>query len=194
MNKYFFFRKSLCLIVICLLLGVNVFAQQDLTGKPTGNFIKPTTVKSIGRLEGIDGIFVSYNDSLLRGGEIENNLAINKLKERGVSVIISNSENAEAKGSAKKQGIKYYYIPFDKTVGLNAKAYKSFLKATVKQDGMYFFTSKDEGKHEAGIFCAIYRMVYEKWTYEEAMREYIKLGGAPLDDKICMESVRDIVK
>lgn len=194
MNKCIFFRQTLILIVIFSFSAVKLSAQQDLTGKPTGNFIKPTTVKSIGRLEGVDGVFVYYNDSLLRAGEIESELAISQLKERGVSVIINSSQNANVKALAKKHGIKYYYIPFDKTEGVTAKVYKSFLKATAKQDGVYFFTSKEEGKHEAGIFCAMYRMKYEKWTYEEAMREYIKLGGAPFDDKVCMESVKLFLK
>lgn len=186
-NKYFF-AQLIVFAFALLIIGNPVFSQSNMY--KANKFSKPTTIKYISRIDGINGLFIQYSDSLLRGGQINNTESLLILKEKGVTRIIDVVKNHELKKSAKLQGIKYFVIPFEAS-GLNEKIVKKYIKATSGAGEVCFFTSV-EGKHKAGILSAMYRMMYNGWSYEKAMREFIKLGGDPIADKVFMESVRKL--
>jgi len=190
MKTRFFFISLLFSFLFVGLSSPKVYSQ---IGVNSGNQSKPTTVKSVGKMNHVNGFFVQYSDNLYRGGDITSEEAVIELKEKGITRIISTVENSNVKTFAKKNGVNYTAIPFDAESGLTAKAVKKFLKATQIASDVFFFTG-DDGKHKAGLFCAMYRMKYMQWTYEDAMREFIKLGGDPIGDKPYMESVKTLLK
>jgi hypothetical protein len=195
MNNRFFFHLIFTFFLLFCYSSSYVFSQVGINGKSNaGNLIKPATVKILKRLNGIEGVVVQYNDTLFRGGKILNIDGINSLKENSINVIISTIDLPEIKILAKKNGIAYFYISLNQEIGLTAKNYKIFLKATSHENGFYFFASEENKKYEAGVLCALYRIKYENWSYENAMREFLKLGGRPVEDKLLMESIKPFLK
>jgi len=195
MNKRFFFHLIFIFFLFFCYSSSYVFSQVGINGKNnTGNLIKPSTVKILKRLNGVDGVVVQYNDTLFRGGKILNIDGINSLKDNNINVIISTIDMPDVKVLAKKNDINYFFISLNSKIGLTEKNYKIFLKATSFENGFYYFASAEDEKCKAGVLCALYRIKYENWSYEDAMREFLKLGGKPLDDQIIMESIKPFLK
>lgn len=189
MNKKYFLRKLIFFQIFIFLFSHSILAQLDINKNKTG---KPTTVKSVGKLDGIGGIFVQYSDRLFRGGKVKDQQGVLNLKERGVTKIISIYKDKTIKKIAKKNGIKYYFVNYEKSAGFTPKVYKKFIKQSSSGGDKYFLTGEG-GKHRVGLLCAVFRIEHEKWEYAEAMREFIKLGGDPIKDKTDMDSVKTII-
>ncbi len=137
------------------------------------------TYTVIGEVWGIRNFVVRYHPRLYRGGQIESEKAIEFLKHREIKTVFSVTPDDTERKVLKEAGIDLVEIPFEKS-GVPPEAFDRFLTEVQKRPGPFYVHCLG-GKQRGGILSAAYRVVVEKFTLEQALAEFLALGG---DEKI----------
>lgn len=142
----------------------------------------------VGIVPGIKKFVVKYNDKLLRGGLPYSEKGYDFLAEKKIKTVVSIVPDSNLKKWASKHGIKVIDLPFEKSKGLSAEQRKELINIYRTQSAP-FYVHCHGGTHRASACAAVYRINFEDWTPEKAIREYDLLGGDPDKEKTLIDSI-----
>jgi protein tyrosine/serine phosphatase len=85
--------------------------------------------------------------------------------------LTSDDADASEEASAASAGLHYFQIPMTTRVPPTAGQLAQFLKIVSDPERQPVYVHCVGGKHRAGVMTAMYRMIQESWTPEQAFKE-----------------------
>jgi protein tyrosine/serine phosphatase len=106
---------------------------------------------------------------------------LSELKKLGIMTIVDLRAEAPATVARERQlaeslGMHFVHIPVNGWAPPNNEQVVQFLSLFRDNPGQKIFVHCHFGDDRTGVFVATYRMVYEKWSAEQAMREMYFFG------------------
>ncbi len=150
------------------------------------------TYTVIGEVWGIRNFVIRYHGRLYRGGLIESEKAIDFLRHRGITTVFSIAPTDTERQVLKTAGIELIEIPFEKS-GVPAAVFDRFIAEAQKRSGPLYVHCIG-GKQRGGILAAAYRVTVENFTLEEALAEFLALGGSEKEDAALIASLREYLE
>jgi protein tyrosine phosphatase (PTP) superfamily phosphohydrolase (DUF442 family) len=155
------------LISLCVLLACTSQAQAQLTTNRSDMWAQPLLVEGVPNLH-----IVSSN--LYRSAQ-PNRMGMQNLEKLGVKTVINlrsfNSDRSELKGTKLQRAHIYM-----KAWHPEKKEVLEFLRIATDTNRTPVLVHCQHGADRTGTMCAVYRMVVQGWTKEEALRE-MQEGG-----------------
>jgi tyrosine-protein phosphatase SIW14 len=164
------------------------FALAVTTASPQSkNQDNPSPVHSIAsRLNGT-GIprFGQVSENLYRGGQPSAE-GLQELQRMGVHVIVDlrGSPSRAERDAVAKLGMQYVSIPSHCPFPSD-KPWERFLEVVRENRGEKIFVHCRLGDDRTGLAVATYRIAYEGWSAEEALREMKAFGFSGVHHLIC---------
>jgi tyrosine-protein phosphatase SIW14 len=137
--------------------------------------------------------------TVYRSGQMSPSTLQRTIEEYGIKTIISFRHVRPERGTEEvlrkeeelctKLGTRFIHIPTsswsvdDEGIIPAQEPVDRFLKVMDDQSAYPVMIHCFAGMHRTGAFCAIYRMEFQRWTNQEAMRELKELGYKHLDDE-----------
>jgi len=159
------------------------------------NMVLPPPAESytvLGLVNGLKEFVVKYDDKLYRGGEPYSNDAVTQFRNLGITTIITITPSEVGRFRCNLYGFDLVEIPFASNTGPSAVVIKKFLNA-LNGEGK-FYLHAEGGQHRAGIMGLAYRIYVQNWDPEQAVAEFIKLGGNRQEDDAMIQHVLDYRK
>ncbi|MBT3202409.1 MAG: hypothetical protein HN350_21120 [Phycisphaerales bacterium] len=174
-------RKKILLIVLLCIASIALYTAWRLWGHRNTHRITeaiPTTGPASHWAEKMEcsgvGNFHRVSDILYRGEQpTEEGFA--NLSKMGIKMVIS---LRQIHGDSKKIGdlpLKYKRIRFN-TWSPKDEHVVEFLKLVADPENHPIFLHCKHGSDRTGMMCAVYRVVHEGWTREQAIAEWTKGG------------------
>jgi protein tyrosine phosphatase (PTP) superfamily phosphohydrolase (DUF442 family) len=170
-------RRTFPLFTLCFFVSFTLSAQSDF------NASTPPAVKSAhGQKLHIPGIpnGGKITDILYRGAQPRDQ-GLSELKKLGVMTIVDlRAEDPERVTSERKLaeslGMHFVHIPVNGWDPPNNEQLVQFLSLFRDNPGQKIFVHCHFGDDRTGVFVAAYRMVFEKWSAEQATSEMYYFG------------------
>ncbi len=170
-------QRTLPSLALLLVLPLRVFAQ---TAAPVS--APPITQPAFGQKLRITGIpnAGKVTDSLSRGAQPKET-GISELKLLGVTTIVDlRGEDQEKITWERKHteslGMRFVHIPVSGWSPPTDEQVVQFLSLFRGEPGQKVFVHCRFGDDRTGVFVATYRMAFEKWSAEQAMKEMYFFG------------------
>lgn len=128
------------------------------------------------------GHFFKVDEDLYRGAQ-PTEKGIKKLSELGVTTIVNlraqtRSERAHQQELAETYGMRFVSLPMRMYFRPKADQIAEFLQTLEQSDGAVFIHCH-QGEDRTGSMVAVYRVVEQGWSPENAYDEALELGMAP---------------
>lgn len=146
----------------------------------------------IGEVWGIRNFVVRYHGRLYRGGLIESEKAVDFLKHRDITTVFSVTPDDTERKVLKAAAIELIELPFEKS-GVPAAVFDRFIAEAKKRPGPLYVHCIG-GKQRGGILSAAYRIAVDGFTFEEAVAEFVALGGSEKEDAALIASLKEYLK
>jgi len=170
-------QRTLPSLALLLVLPLRVFAQ---TAAPAS--APPTTQPAFGQKLRITGIpnAGKVTDSLSRGAQPKET-GLSELKLLGVTTIVDlRGEDQEKITWERKHteslGMRFVHIPVSGWSPPTDEQVVQFLSLFRGEPGQKVFVHCRFGDDRTGVFVATYRMAFEKWSADQAMKEMYFFG------------------
>jgi len=126
--------------------------------------------------------FYKVNNSLYRGGEPDMDGLV-RLKDMNIRTVLSFQQDeddvANERAMVHAFGMEFYNIPlFAGQLPTENQAFQ-FLKIATNRNNFLVFVHGDSGRTSTGIMMAIYRVIVDGWSANEAYQEANNLGFWP---------------
>ncbi len=126
--------------------------------------------------------FVQVDEGLYRGGQ-PTVLGLEQLSQRGVKTIISlrhrSREMDEERRTVQRLGMRWVNLPMWFWWRPSDRQVREFLTIVNDPANRPVFVHCQQGWNRAGVMTAIYRMVHDGWTAQQAYAEGRRLGMVP---------------
>lgn len=158
--------------------------------KQSKDSLPPDTVSwaIIGKVEGVRGNVVKYNEKLYRGGAIFSKTGARNLKRLGVNTVIAITPTDTERQILDKANLELVEIPFEKDQRIPSDMLAFFLKVVEEKEGP-FYVHCGTGFPRAGALNAAYRVNIQHWTCERAIMEFKEQGGNTKTANKLLESI-----
>jgi hypothetical protein len=127
-------------------------------------------------------LFYRLNKDYVRGSEPAHG-GISALSRLGVKTLIdlrSVYDHTDKIGvSAGVAGLRYHWLPMSVWNPPADKEVKKFLALVTNESEGPFYVFCADGIHRTGEMSAIYRIVHDNWSVEQALKEMDELGFNP---------------
>jgi tyrosine-protein phosphatase SIW14 len=156
-------RRAAALLVSCALLGP--FAARNGYAAASSGVPIPATIR-IDNFGRIDEHY--YRGSQPKGQDY------NDLAALGVKTLIdltSGDADATEASMAAKAGLKYVRIPMTTHQPPTPEQLAQFMTAVLNPANQPVYVHCVGGRHRTGVMTAVYRMVQDKWTPNQAFNE-----------------------
>ncbi|SHN67635.1 fused DSP-PTPase phosphatase/NAD kinase-like protein [Desulfovibrio litoralis] len=170
--------RYLCVIALSLVISgvftqinlVNANSQQaEQTAQSTAKiWAKPIQIQGLPNLHKVD-------DNLYRSAQIKKN-ALEGLKSLGIYTVISLRQSNKDEKILRNSGITFIHLPVN-TWAIGDEEVVEALKAidAAKTKGSVLVHCK-HGADRTGLTIAMYRIIRQGWTREEAKKEMLEGG------------------
>ncbi|MGB9892857.1 MAG: dual specificity protein phosphatase family protein [Candidatus Saccharicenans sp.] len=165
-RKKSYLQAALILPLLLTFLLSSTPACESKTPRPT-NWAKPIT------LAGVSNLY-KVSDQLYRSAQ-PTAKGFAELEKLGVRTVINLREEKSDKEELTGTNLKYYEIPSKATV-VKEKDLLQFLKIISNSAEGPYLVHCHHGADRTGLFVAIYRIVVQGWSKEEAILEMQKGG------------------
>jgi protein tyrosine/serine phosphatase len=170
-------RRTPPLLFLFLLLPFPLSAQTN-TGASVPSFMRSTSGQKL-QITGIHNAG-KITDVLYRGAQPDEQ-GLSELKKMGITTIIDlrgeDREKAEwERKRAESLGMRFVYIPISGWSAPTDQQVSEFLSVFRGQTQQKIFVHCLYGSDRTGVFIATYRMAFEKWPAEQAMKEMYFFG------------------
>jgi protein tyrosine/serine phosphatase len=160
MKKFLFCTAS----TIILILAPQLAAQQTKT-QTAPEKIRLAGIHNAGKID----------DHLFRGAQPDQD-GVQSLQKLGVTTIIDlraedHNRSAEEKKQAENIGIKFVLIPNDGWSNPTDAHMAEFFRLIAQRPQQAIFVHCQFGEDRTGVYVAAYRMVFEHWTWQQALAE-----------------------
>ena len=151
-------RSTLVLLLTCSMLAV-AFASSDHKGNDTVKIIN----------------FGQVNDHIYRGAQPKGD-NYRQLAAIGVKTIVDLQADAKNKrrAEAERAGLRYINLPMEDKRYPQADAATRFLEVVNNQANWPVYVHCAGGRHRTGVMVAVYRMVVDHWTADQAYDEMMR--------------------
>ena len=170
-------KRTSPLLALFFLLPLPLCAQTK-TQPPSS----PTMESSYGQKLQVPGIpnAGKITHVLYRGAQPREQ-GLSQLKALGITTIVDlRGENAETIAWERKQaeslGMRFVHIPVSGWSPPTNEQVVQFLSLLRDSSGQKIFVHCRFGDDRTGVFIAVYRMTFEKWPAEQAMKEMYFFG------------------
>jgi protein tyrosine/serine phosphatase len=170
-------KRTLPSLAILLLLPLPLFAQ---TAAPAA--APALAEQAFGQKLHIAGIpnAGKITEAFYRGAQ-PNEMGLSELKKLGITTIIDlRGEDREKivweRKLAESLGMRFVNIPVSGWSTPTDEQAAQFLSLVRSEPGRKVFLHCRFGDDRTGVFTAIYRMAFEKWPAEQAMKEMYFFG------------------
>ncbi len=190
-------KSVVCILLMCVLLssGCDKDGQVEAV---SGSTLKADKIEVlppandfyfvIGKVDGLKGTIIKYDDTFYRGGEFLSGKGVRYLKDSGIKTIISITPTDIEKKFCKDNGLELVLCEFDK-LGPSSELLAKYLEV-LKTKEAPFYVHCHGGSHRGGTLAAAFRVHIQGWDYDRALIEYGRLGGNLKDDYRLIESIR----
>lgn len=159
-------RRAACaLIAACLLIAPGAFA--DAPTNRSASWAVPITLEGVSNLHKV-------SDALYRSAQ-PTEAGMQRIKEFGVKTVINLRSFHSDREKIGRTDLAYERIYMKAWHPEREEAVK-FLKIVTDTNRTPVLVHCQHGADRTGTMCAIYRIVVQKWTKEEALRE-MRDGG-----------------
>ncbi len=170
-------QRTLPTFALFLFLPLRIFAQ---TAAPAS--APSLTPRTFGQKLQIAGVHNGgkITDSLYRGAQPKE-AGLSELKLLGVTTIVDlRGEDQEKitweRNRAESLGMRFVHIPVSGWSPPTDEQVVQFLSLFRGEPGQKVFVHCRFGDDRTGVFVATYRMTFEKWSAEQAMKEMYFFG------------------
>ena len=170
-------QRTLPTFALFLFLPLRIFAQ---TAAPAS--APSLTPRAFGQKLHIAGVHNAgkITDSLYRGAQPKE-AGLSELKLLGVTTIVDlRGEDQEKvtweRNRAESLGMRFVHIPVSGWSPPTDEQVVQFLSLFRGEPGQKVFVHCRFGDDRTGVFVATYRMTFEKWSAEQAMKEMYFFG------------------
>jgi len=170
-------QRTLPTFALFLFLPLRIFAQ---TAAPAS--APSLTPRAFGQKLHIAGVHNAgkITDSLYRGAQPKE-AGLSELKLLGVTTIVDlRGEDQEKvtweRNRAESLGMRFVHIPVSGWSPPTDEQVVQFLSLFRGEQGQKVFVHCRFGDDRTGVFVATYRMTFEKWSAEQAMKEMYFFG------------------
>jgi tyrosine-protein phosphatase SIW14 len=170
-------QRTLATFALFLVLPLRIFAQ---TAAPES--APPITQPAFGQKLKIAGVHNAgkITDFLYRGAQPKQ-AGLSELKLQGVTTIVDlRGEDQEKiaweRKRAESLGMRFVHIPVSGWSPPTDEQVVQFLSLFRGEPGQKVFVHCRFGDDRTGVFVATYRMAFEKWSAEQAMKEMYFFG------------------
>lgn len=158
------FRRWQALLVAMALLSLAIVAQENRTHQELPNFHQ-------------------VNENLYRGAQPRRG-GLKKLSELGVKTVINLRGAGEDKSSeqieAEAAGLRYFSIPMSNLGRPTDEQVARALAIIDAQENWPVFVHCRRGADRTGVIIAVYRILRDQWTDEQAINEAKRFGMASI--------------
>ncbi|HVG21421.1 MAG TPA: hypothetical protein VNI02_20435 [Blastocatellia bacterium] len=127
-------------------------------------------------------LFRRLNGDYMRGAQPAHG-GIDALQRLGVKAMVdlrSTYDHTDEIGvAAERAGLRYYWLPLSVWNPPTDKEAKDIISLVTDESKGPFYVFCSDGIHRTGEMSAIYRVVHDKWTVEQALKEMDELGFNP---------------
>ena len=152
-------KLAIELVLLCILSGPVLYAQTQTADK----------------LEN----FHQVNEKLYRGAQPDKD-GIRKLSAIGIKTIVNLREDderaAKEADEAQAAGMRYFNIPFKRMGRPTDSQVEQVLSIIEAPENGVVFVHCHLGEDRTGTVIAIYRMVHDGWTDQNAIKEAVHYG------------------
>jgi protein tyrosine phosphatase (PTP) superfamily phosphohydrolase (DUF442 family) len=185
-------HRTLPSLAILFILPLSFFGQSAPPVSPTS-----TTPAGHGQKLHITGIpnAGKITDVLYRGAQ-PTEMGLSELKILGITTLVDlRTEDREKieweRKHAESLGMRFVHVPVDGWSPPTDEQVVQFLSLLRDNPGQKIFVHCHFGDDRTGVFIATYRMVSQKWTAEQAIREMYFFGFNGLWHPAMKTFVRD---
>jgi protein tyrosine/serine phosphatase len=108
---------------------------------------------------------------------------IDALRRLGVKAVVdlrSIYDHTDDVGvAAERAGLRYHWLPLSVWNPATDKEAKEFVSLVTDESKGPFYIFCSDGIHRTGEMSAIYRVVHDQWTVDQALKEMDELGFNP---------------
>lgn len=124
-------------------------------------------------LDGVEN-FARVDGRLYRGAQ-PRDLAINELKNAGISIVVDFREEKVFVNREKREvedaGMRFVSMPWDAHHGPKHEQIVTFLNLLRQNQDKKIFVHCERGADRTGLMMAVYRITFDHWTAEQAVKE-----------------------
>lgn len=187
-------HKKVLLVAIIMLAGVAVAVSSIVIGnsssrKKTASTVateKPAADSPIddksAEVTASLPMFRRLNENYMRGSQPVHG-GIDALRRLGAKAVVdlrSTYDHTDEIGvAAERAGLRYYWLPLSVWNPPTDKEAKDIITLVTDEAKGPFYVFCSDGLHRTGEMSAIYRVMHDKWTVEQALKEMDELGFNP---------------
>ena len=159
--------------------------KTDASGRPLA-WAQPVQVPGVGNC-------YKVSDELYRGEQPDpKEVGFAELKKLGIKTVVNLRSLHGESGPVKEAGLGYLHIYFNPLEDPEKSDVLQFLRVMADKSKHPVFVHCQHGADRTGTMCAIYRIVVQGWSKEEAVKE-MKEGGYGFHGQV-YESYAEYVK
>jgi protein tyrosine/serine phosphatase len=145
---------STALAAVLFLTGMAVSVPQ--------NNVRPGAIKNFGKI----------NENYYRGSQPTSD-ELKQLKTLGIKTVIDLRKDSEPEEpqDVRAAGMQYFNIPLKASRPATAEQTNYFLKLVSDPQNWPVYVHCKGGRHRTGALTAVYRIVHDGWTADQAYRE-----------------------
>jgi protein tyrosine phosphatase (PTP) superfamily phosphohydrolase (DUF442 family) len=127
-------------------------------------------------------LFRRLNQDYIRGSQPAHG-GIETLRQLRVKTVVdlrsAYDHTVDVGLAAERAGLRYYWLPLSVWNPPTDKEAKEFVSVVTDKMNGPFYVFCSDGLHRTGEMSAIYRLVHDSWTVEQALKEMDELGFNP---------------
>lgn len=159
-------NKIALILVLCFFAAVSCPAEQQ--SQETVQYA-PSSQKAVALQKSGLSNFYKVSDVLYRA-EQPTSEGFKSLQDMGIKTVVNLRAHHSDEKKMKGLDMKYVQIPIN-TWSLDDKHVEEFLKVMADQNNYPVLVHCQHGADRTGTMIAIYRMVFENWSKEDAVKE-----------------------
>lgn len=168
--------RLFCVFALCAVLWSGMVCSQAVAGQDSAATPPAPSRLPLSPRNDLPGLpnFAQVSPSLYRGAQptVE---GFARLKAMGIKTVVGLREYHSDTKALKGLGIKYVPIAISTGSPNEAQALQ-FLRLMQDSNNWPVFVHCKHGSDRTGMMVALYRMVFQDWTREEALRELPAFG------------------
>jgi protein tyrosine/serine phosphatase len=164
------------LLLIGTVAAISACTFCNITGRDTGKGVaeRPNYwAQKIGnpKLKNLHKV----SDDLYRGAQPDEE-GMKELERMGIKTVINLRQYHSDNDEIEETSLRFVRFKLEASDPPDRKDVIAFLKIMNDKDNLPAFIHCMHGSDRTGMFCAVYRIVFQGWEREEAIREWTKGG------------------
>ncbi|TET35966.1 MAG: protein tyrosine phosphatase [Planctomycetota bacterium] len=164
------------LVLITAVAAISACTFCNITGRDTGKGVAERPNYWARKIENpkLKNLH-KVSDDLYRGAQADEE-GMKELERMGIKTVINLRRYHSDDDEIKETGLRFVRFKLEASDAPDRKDVIAYLKVMNDKDNLPAFIHCMRGSDRTGMMCAIYRIVFQGWEREEAIREWTKGG------------------